>query len=241
MTTRSPTLSFVTPAPTSTTTPIGSWPSTSPRSMNGPSSSYRWRSDPQIAEDVMRMTASVGSWMTGSGTSSTVTLRVPCQVSAFIVCSDPWVSSHRRRGRRRRHTRLTGPGEGASRVRAIRWSGAHRSQCFSAHPDQRRPGRSRRLRRTDRPSCRCGGRFHRRARLDRVVRLSRPAGASGRGRRQRRTLPGIPVVVGVGATRTSHVQALADDAQDAGASAVLLAPVSYQPSPTTTSSGCTPT
>jgi 4-hydroxy-tetrahydrodipicolinate synthase len=40
---------------------------------------------------------------------------------------------------------------------------------------------------------------------------------------------GIPVVVGVGATRTSHVQALADDAQDAGASAVLLAPVSYQP------------
>ena len=40
---------------------------------------------------------------------------------------------------------------------------------------------------------------------------------------------GAPVIVGVGATRTSHVQALADDAQDAGASAVLLAPVSYQP------------
>lgn len=40
---------------------------------------------------------------------------------------------------------------------------------------------------------------------------------------------GVPVVVGIGATRTAHVQALADDAQEAGASAVLLAPVSYQP------------
>lgn len=40
---------------------------------------------------------------------------------------------------------------------------------------------------------------------------------------------GIPVIVGIGATRTSHVQALAADAQEAGASAVLLAPVSYQP------------
>lgn len=40
---------------------------------------------------------------------------------------------------------------------------------------------------------------------------------------------GTPVVVGIGALRTSHVQALAQDAQQAGASAVLLAPVSYQP------------
>lgn len=38
----------------------------------------------------------------------------------------------------------------------------------------------------------------------------------------------VPVIVGIGATRTTHVQALADDAQQAGASAVLLAPVSYQ-------------
>lgn len=40
---------------------------------------------------------------------------------------------------------------------------------------------------------------------------------------------GIPVIVGIGATRTSQVQALAADAQEVGASAVLLAPVSYQP------------
>ncbi|ASU58437.1 dihydrodipicolinate synthase family protein [Nocardiopsis dassonvillei] len=40
---------------------------------------------------------------------------------------------------------------------------------------------------------------------------------------------GTPVVVGIGALRTSQVQALAQDAQQAGASAVLLAPVSYHP------------
>ncbi|MGO1544714.1 MAG: dihydrodipicolinate synthase family protein [Gulosibacter sp.] len=40
---------------------------------------------------------------------------------------------------------------------------------------------------------------------------------------------GTPVMIGIGATRTSHVQAYAQDAQAAGADAVLLAPVSYQP------------
>ncbi|GHC81276.1 dihydrodipicolinate synthase family protein [Nocardiopsis terrae] len=44
-----------------------------------------------------------------------------------------------------------------------------------------------------------------------------------------READGVPVVVGIGALRTSHVQALAEDAQQAGASAVLLAPMSYQP------------
>lgn len=38
----------------------------------------------------------------------------------------------------------------------------------------------------------------------------------------------VPVMVGVGALRTSQVQRLADDAQEAGARAVLLAPVTYQ-------------
>lgn len=38
-----------------------------------------------------------------------------------------------------------------------------------------------------------------------------------------------PVMVGIGALRTSQVQRFADDAQEAGAAAVLLAPVSYQP------------
>ena len=37
-----------------------------------------------------------------------------------------------------------------------------------------------------------------------------------------------PVMVGIGALRTSRVQALAEDAQNAGASGVLLAPMSYQ-------------
>ncbi|WP_020500609.1 dihydrodipicolinate synthase family protein [Sciscionella marina] len=39
---------------------------------------------------------------------------------------------------------------------------------------------------------------------------------------------GIPVMIGIGALRTRDVLALAEDAQQAGASSVLLAPVSYQ-------------
>lgn len=38
----------------------------------------------------------------------------------------------------------------------------------------------------------------------------------------------VPVIVGIGALRTSQVLALAEDAQEAGAAGVLLAPVSYQ-------------
>jgi 4-hydroxy-tetrahydrodipicolinate synthase len=38
----------------------------------------------------------------------------------------------------------------------------------------------------------------------------------------------VPVFVGIGALRTSQVHALADDAQEAGATAVLLAPLTYQ-------------
>ncbi|MEV7392769.1 dihydrodipicolinate synthase family protein [Streptomyces sp. NPDC091215] len=40
---------------------------------------------------------------------------------------------------------------------------------------------------------------------------------------------GTPVMAGIGALRTSRVLALAEDAQKAGASAVLLAPMTYQP------------
>ncbi|GIE78793.1 hypothetical protein Aph02nite_47430 [Actinoplanes philippinensis] len=40
---------------------------------------------------------------------------------------------------------------------------------------------------------------------------------------------GTPVIAGIGALRTRHVLQHADDAQRAGAAAVLLAPVSYQP------------
>jgi 4-hydroxy-tetrahydrodipicolinate synthase len=40
---------------------------------------------------------------------------------------------------------------------------------------------------------------------------------------------GVPVMIGIGAIRTEHVLQHAHDAQHAGASAVMLAPVSYQP------------
>jgi 4-hydroxy-tetrahydrodipicolinate synthase len=40
---------------------------------------------------------------------------------------------------------------------------------------------------------------------------------------------GVPVMIGIGAVRTEHVLQHAHDAQHAGASAVMLAPVSYQP------------
>ena len=40
---------------------------------------------------------------------------------------------------------------------------------------------------------------------------------------------GIPVFIGIGALRTSHVLAHAADAEQAGAAGLLLAPVSYQP------------
>ncbi len=39
---------------------------------------------------------------------------------------------------------------------------------------------------------------------------------------------GVPVIVGIGALRTSQVLELAEDAQKAGASGVLLAPMTYQ-------------
>ena len=48
-TTRSPGSMWVTSAPTSSTMPIGSWPRMSPGVRYGPSTSYRCRSEPQIA------------------------------------------------------------------------------------------------------------------------------------------------------------------------------------------------
>jgi hypothetical protein len=50
-------------------------------------SSYRCRSEPQMPDEVTRMTTSVGSSMRGSGTVSMRTSRLPCQVSAFNVAS----------------------------------------------------------------------------------------------------------------------------------------------------------
>jgi hypothetical protein len=47
------------------------------------------QAEPQMLVVVTRMTASVGSWMIGSGTSSTRTSRLPCQVTACIWSTVP--------------------------------------------------------------------------------------------------------------------------------------------------------
>ena len=52
ITTRSPGLMCVTSGPTSSTIPIGSCPRMSPGARNGPRTSYRCRSEPQMAVDV---------------------------------------------------------------------------------------------------------------------------------------------------------------------------------------------
>src|SRR4051812_33847668 len=60
---------------------------TSPTDMKGAITSMRWRSEPQMPEEVTSMMTSVGSWRTGSGTVSTRTSARPCHVTARIVCS----------------------------------------------------------------------------------------------------------------------------------------------------------
>src|SRR6476620_6482379 len=84
MTTLSPTAMSVTSAPISCTMPIGSWPRMSPGFMYGPSTSYRCRPDPQIADELIFTIESVGTSIRGSGTSSPRTSLWPCRVTAFI-------------------------------------------------------------------------------------------------------------------------------------------------------------
>src|SRR4051812_29514717 len=81
---RSPFLNFRTWLPTSTTSPMGSWPRTSPGFMAGRYMSYRCRSDPQMQVDVTLMMTSFGSSILGSGTVSHRTSALPCQQSAFM-------------------------------------------------------------------------------------------------------------------------------------------------------------
>ena len=81
-TTRSPFLTLVTPLPVSTTSPMNSWPRMSPAFMVGMNPSYRCRSDPQMAVLVIRMMASRGLRIFGSGTRSTATSFLPRQQSA---------------------------------------------------------------------------------------------------------------------------------------------------------------
>jgi 4-hydroxy-tetrahydrodipicolinate synthase len=75
------------------------------------------------------------------------------------------------------------------------------------------------------------------ARVDSVGALGSTGSAAYLTREQRARVAGIavrhagpvPVIVGISAVSTAEVLRLAEDAQNAGASAVLLAPVSYQP------------
>src|SRR3954454_4793127 len=76
-TTRSPTFRFLTDGPTSTTSPMNSWPRMSPCSSDGMKPLYRCRSEPQMAELVMRTMASRGLRILGSGTCSTRTSLMP--------------------------------------------------------------------------------------------------------------------------------------------------------------------
>src|SRR3954454_11857250 len=88
-TTRSPGLTCSTAPPTSSTIPIGSCPRMSSSCMYGARTSYRCRSEPQMAVDVTLMTTSVGSSIFGSGISLTWTSRLPCQVTAFMTFPSP--------------------------------------------------------------------------------------------------------------------------------------------------------
>src|SRR4029450_2881336 len=84
-TTRSPTFSVLTLAPTSTTSPMNSCPRTSPFFIGWTNPLYRCRSEPQIAVEVMRTIASDWFRICGSGTSCTSTLCFPIQQAAFIA------------------------------------------------------------------------------------------------------------------------------------------------------------
>ncbi|MGX1094196.1 hypothetical protein RKD47_004877 [Streptomyces albogriseolus] len=86
MTTRSPSLSEVTPGPTSAMMPMFSWPKVMPGSA-AVRPSYMCRSDPQIAVEVTRTITSFGCWIVGFSTSSTATSNGPLYTTAFMLRS----------------------------------------------------------------------------------------------------------------------------------------------------------
>jgi hypothetical protein len=85
ITTRSPGFRLRTYAPTSSTTPTPSWPRIVPGSIPGTVPRTKCRSVPQIALAVSRTTASWGSSMAGSGTSSSPMSPTPRKTIAFIA------------------------------------------------------------------------------------------------------------------------------------------------------------
>src|SRR3954451_6990125 len=81
-TTRSPTLSLVVSGPTSTTSPMYSWPITSPSRMVGMYPPSRCRSDPHVVVSRTLRIASCGLRMPGSGTELTCRSLTPIQHNA---------------------------------------------------------------------------------------------------------------------------------------------------------------
>ena len=77
MTTRSPGTKLRTCSPISSTTPTPSCPRIRPSFVPGMVPRTKWRSVPQIALAVSRTIASVGSWILGSATSSSLMSPTP--------------------------------------------------------------------------------------------------------------------------------------------------------------------
>src|SRR4051812_45996606 len=84
-TTRSPTLRFETPRPVSTTSPMNSWPRMSPFFIVGMYPSYRCKSEPQIAVELIFTIASRSLRIFGSGTFSTWTVLRPDHTFALTA------------------------------------------------------------------------------------------------------------------------------------------------------------
>src|SRR5436190_19287345 len=85
--TRSPTLTFLTPAPISSTVPTASWPRIRPSVTAGTSPFRMCRSVPQMVTASTRTMASVSASMVGFGTSSHALLPGPWYTSARIAAS----------------------------------------------------------------------------------------------------------------------------------------------------------
>src|SRR6476646_5636297 len=82
--TRSPTLMFFTPEPTSVTVPTASWPRIRPSVTAGTSPLRMWRSVPQIVTASTRTIASVSACKVGFGTSSHDLFPGPRYTRAFM-------------------------------------------------------------------------------------------------------------------------------------------------------------
>ncbi len=85
--TRSPTCTFFTPAPISSTVPTASWPRMRPSVTAGTSPFRMCRLVPQIVTASIRTMASVSTWIVGFGTSSHDFMPGPWYTSARMAAS----------------------------------------------------------------------------------------------------------------------------------------------------------